>query len=106
MADTLNPALAARDQGPNHARSQVPPQAQHMGSAQFRAGTPAMLRSGIVVALGLLIFFPRFQLNIGPYFANVGLIAQFLVVGILLAKNCLRVDPTRAALYTGSIAIM
>lgn len=72
----------------------------------MRAATPAALRTGIVVALSLLIFFPRFQLNIGPYFANVGLIAQFLVIGILLAKNRLKVDPIRAALYSASITIM
>jgi hypothetical protein len=77
-----------------------------MSWAQIRAGTPGALRTGIVIALSLLIFFPRFQLNIGPYFANVGLIAQFLIIGILLAKNSLRIDPIRGALYTASIAIM
>lgn len=69
-------------------------------------GTPVMLRAGILVALSLLIFFPRFQVNVGPYFANVGLIAQFLIIVILMAKNSLRVDPVRGALYTAAIAIM
>jgi hypothetical protein len=106
MVDTLNPILAAHDRRPTPAEPQMPPQAQRMSGAQIRAGTPAALRTGIVIALGLLIFFPRFQLNIGPYFVNVGLIAQFLIIGILLAKNSLRVDPVRGALYTVSIAIM
>src|ERR1043165_6270080 len=106
MVDTLNPILAAHDRRPTPAEPQMPPQAQRMSGAQIRAGTPAALRTGIVIALGLLIFFPRFQLNIGPYFVNVGLIAQFLIIGILLAKNSLRVDPVRGALYTVSLAIM
>jgi hypothetical protein len=106
MVDTLNPALSARDRGPIPAQPQMPPPPQRMSAAQIRSGTPAMLRTGVVIALSLLIFFPRFQLNVGPYIANVGLIAQFLIIGILLAKNSLRVDPARGALYAVGIAIM
>jgi hypothetical protein len=101
MVDTLNPVLAARI----HPAPQMQARPQ-MSAAQIKAETPAMLRTGIIVALSLLIFFPRFQLNIGPYFVNVGLIAQFLVIGILLMKSRLRVDPVRGALYLASIAIM
>jgi hypothetical protein len=106
MVDTLNPALAGRDRRPTQAQPQMASQPQGMARARRRAETSALLRTGVTIALCLLIFFPRFQLNVGPYFANVGLIAQFLVIGILLTQNGLRIDPIRAALYAGSIAIM
>src|SRR3954453_3182055 len=106
MVDVLNPALAANNRPMTNAQTTAPARHQAMTAAEIRKSTPSALRTGIVIALTLLIFFPRFQLNVGPYFANVGLIAQFLVIGILLAKNKLRVDPVRAALYSASIAIM
>jgi hypothetical protein len=106
MVDTLTSSLGARDRRSPPIPPQTAPYPQVARPRQIRAGLPALLRAGIVIGLALLIFFPRFQVNIGPYFVNVGLIAQFLVIGTLLMKNNLRVDPTRAALYSASLAIM
>jgi hypothetical protein len=100
MDETLNHPISARDPRPQ----QLQPRA--MGRARAHSGVPALLRAGVVGGLVLLIFFPRFQLNVGPYFANVGLIAQFLLIGLLLMHNALRIDGVRAALFGVCVAVM
>ena len=77
-----------------------------MNASEIRAKLPVLVRFGIVTALILLIFFQRFQINIGPYFANNGLVAQFFLITMLLVSNVLRIDGIRATLFSAGMAIM
>jgi hypothetical protein len=74
--------------------------------AEFTRALPSTLRVGIILALGALVFLPRFQLNLGSLFASNGLIAQYIVVGVLLSTGKLRVDPLRGMLFIMSIGVM
>jgi hypothetical protein len=58
------------------------------------------------VALCALVFLPRFQLNIGSLFASNGLIAQYIVIGMLMWCGKLRVDPVRGMLFILCIGVM
>jgi len=77
-----------------------------LNASEVRARLPILVRFGIVTALILLIFFQRFQINVGPYFANNGLVAQFFLIAMLLVSNVLRIDPIRATLFSAGMAIM
>jgi hypothetical protein len=95
MSETLNITAPAIGQPP-----------QTAGSAQARNALPASLRIGVVVALCLLVFMPRFQLNVGSLFASNGLIAQYIVIGMLMRCGKLRVDPVRGMLFILCIGVM
>jgi hypothetical protein len=108
MDDTTNPTFAGRRErwSPRNPPQNPPQVAADPAPAPARVGTPGLVKFGIIAGLSLLIFFARFQLNIGPYFANPGLIAQLLVLGMLLVNKKLRVDPTRAVLFVLGMLIM
>src|SRR5689334_17933392 len=95
MSETLNVTATAIRQPP-----------QTSGSAQARNALPTSLRVGVVVALCLLVFMPRFQLNVGSLFASNGLIAQYIVIGMLMRRGKLRVDPVRGMLFILCIGVM
>lgn len=96
MTQTINVAAPAIDPSPRISGTAVRP----------ANALPTSIRVGIVVALCLLIFFPRFQLNVGSLFASNGLIAQYVVIAMLMRAGKLRVDPVRGMLFIVCIGVM
>jgi hypothetical protein len=95
MNETLNIATPAVGRSP-----------QIAGMAEIRKTLPSSLRVGIVLAIGALVFLPRFQLNVGSLFASNGLIAQYILIAMLMRCGKLRVDPLRGMLFILCIGVM
>lgn len=67
---------------------------------------PFVVKVAIAVAIACPILLARFQLNVGDYYLNVGLAAQYLLLLVLFFKGFVGLDPTRFLLFVSCLFIV
>lgn len=67
---------------------------------------PFAVKVAIALAIAGPILLARFQLNVGNYYLNVGLAAQYLLLLVLLLMGLLRLEPIRFLLFTACLVVV
>lgn len=67
---------------------------------------PFVVKAAIAIAIASPILLARFQLNVGSYFLNVGLAAQYLLLLVLFLKGFLRFNPVRFLLFVSCLTVV